>query len=193
MAGREFTVDDDLGKPEVVIVSQGLAARLFGSPREAVGKRLSLDSSGEAWRTMVGVAADVRYRELQGVRPDVYVPLEQSARALINHFALRTTTEPAALLSTLRRELRASIRQQAIGSIATMDELVAVQRARPRFNAVLLNWLSALALLLAVVGIHGVVAYSVAERTSEMGLRMAVGATGRTSDVSSSARACGRS
>ena len=106
VAGREFTEDDDLSRPGVVILSQGLAARLFGSAHDAVGKRLRLDSSGESWRTVVGVAADVRYRELQGVRPDVYVPLEQSARALINHFALRTTTEPMGLLSTLRRELR---------------------------------------------------------------------------------------
>jgi predicted permease len=182
-AGREFAPDDDRERPRVVVVSEALARRLFGSAAAAVGRPLKLHPAdpGSPWRTIVGVASDVRYRELEAVRPDVYIPLEQSEGALINHFAVRTATEPSAFLAGIRREVAALDPQQAISNVATMDELVALNRARPRFNAVLLNWLSVVALLLAVVGIHGVVACSVAERTGELGVRMALGA--RSDDI----------
>jgi putative ABC transport system permease protein len=175
-AGREFTRFDKLAGDPVVILSETLAKHLFGSARGAVGKRLIVDTPGASWRTVVGVAADVRYRELEDVRLDVYIPLEQSESAWINHFAVRTASEPTAFLPLIRREVAALDPTQAVSSVATMDQIVDGQRARPRFNAVLLNWLSGLALLLAIVGIHGVVAYSVAQRTGELAIRMAVGA-----------------
>jgi putative ABC transport system permease protein len=178
VAGREFALDDDLNHRRVVIVSESLAKSLFGSPEDAVGRPLKpFPADPDApWRIVVGVASDVRYRELESVRPDIYIPLEQSESAHINHFAVRTTTEPRAFLAMVRREVAALDPRQAISSVATMDDLVATGQARPRFNAVLLNWLSVVALLLAVLGIHGVVAYSVAERTGELGVRMALGA-----------------
>jgi putative ABC transport system permease protein len=110
------------------------------------------------------------------IRP---LPFEQSEMGFVNHVALRTASEPMQFLATVRREVASLDPLQAVSSVATMDQMVAAHQARPRFNAVLLNWLSAFALLLAVVGIHGVVAYSVTERTLELGLRMALGANAR--------------
>jgi predicted permease len=180
-SGREFTPHDTMDSPRVVIVSESLSRRLFGSSADAIGKRLKLwPGDPEApFRTVVGVVSDVRYRELEEARLDVYVPLEQSETGFINHIALRTASEPATFLPIVRREVASLDPFQAVSGVATMEELVAARVARPRFNAVLLNWLSAFALLLAVVGVHGVVAYSTAERTSELGLRMALGADGR--------------
>jgi putative ABC transport system permease protein len=176
-AGREFEARDNSANPPVAIVNETMAVQFFGSPAAAIGKRLKLDpeDTDEPWRLIVGVAGDARYRELQNKRLDLYLPHAQSTPNL-NHFAVRTTLDTSSALTLVRREVAALDPQLAVSRVATMEELADAQLARPRFNAVLLNWLAGLAMLLAALGIFGVMTYAVAERTSELGLRIALGA-----------------
>jgi putative ABC transport system permease protein len=177
ITGREFEPHDGPDNSPVAIISQSMAIRFFGSPYSAIGKRLKLDPEDpdEPWRSIVGVAGDMRYRELQGIRFDLYLPHAQSTVNL-NHFAVRSRLEPADTLALIRHAVSELDSQLAVSSVATMDELVAAQLARPRFNALVLNWLAGLAMLAAALGIFGVTAYMVAQRTSELGLRIALGA-----------------
>ena len=111
-AGREFTEFDTEQSQPVAIISETMAKTMFGAGVDPIGKRLKLDFRGHSWRTIVGVAGDTRYRELQDVRFDLYIPFEQWPMAFVNHFAVRTDAEPAAMTPLCAAKWRRSIRRR---------------------------------------------------------------------------------
>jgi putative ABC transport system permease protein len=172
-AGREFTEQDDLNAPQVVIISETMARSIFAPGVDPIGKRIKV--GGQGWCTIVGIAGDARLRELREMRWNIYVPYRQFANP-VTYVAVRTTSDPTSFISMIRREVAELDPNQAIMSVMTMEQRVSTALARPRFNALLLNLLSALAAVLAVVGIYGVVSSSVIQDTHEIGIRIALGA-----------------
>ena len=174
--GRGIEASDATGAAPVAVVSEAVARR-FWPNQDPIGKRIQFESADTSeWRTVVGVSGDIRFRGLREASPTIFVPWQQ-AEGWQGEFAIRSSVPLASLLPALRRELQAVDPRLALWQANTMDDLLGGPLAAPRISAFLMSAFGLVALLLASIGLYGLMAAGVREQTREIGIRAALGAT----------------